>query len=95
MWLCSEEAKRLNTSHIWWGFMDVVPYIRQSIKWQIGSGQLFQVVIDRFVGGNLSGELLEELINIFHSHGYSSLEHFCTHSADKKFYWLGSIFFRL
>lgn len=95
MWLCSEEAKRINTSHIWRGFMDVVPFIRLSIKWQIESGQLFRVGIDRFVGDNICGDLSEELINVFHARGYSLLHHICTHSVDRKFYWLGSNYFRL
>lgn len=94
-WLTSERVVRHNSSPIWRGFLDAIPIIRKSLSWQIGSGQLFRVGIDSFVGNTTGVALFEELIHIFQARGYSQLDHFCTHSADRRQYWLGPHYFNL
>lgn len=86
---------RFNISHVWQGFMEVVPLIRQSLRWQSGSSNLIRVGIDCFVGGKQNGILSEDLLQVFHPCGYYTLDHLCTHSIDRRFYWLGPIYFRL
>jgi len=63
--------------------------------WQVGSGSLVQVGIDEVVGGDRSARLSDRLLLFFHSRGYSTLDHFCTKSTDRRFYWLGHEFFHL
>jgi len=59
--------------------MDIIHEIRNHLVWQVGSGSTVRVGIDNIVGGEKSYFLSDDLVQIFHSKGYYTLDHFCTY----------------
>jgi len=94
-WFRADQRCSLNVSIIWRGFVEVAKWIKMKIAWKIGSGSSVLVGIDSVVSGGLSYQLSAPLVNLFHNRGYTSLDHFCTFSGDRRNYWLSPGYFHL
>ena len=80
-WILKGHKSKGIASPIWNGLLETRQWIRPGLTWQVGSGADIKIGEVSFIGGDCD-ILSAQLVSYFRHKGYSTLDHFFSHSTS-------------